>query len=106
MRLGLRIFLLQFFFLFVMFFKKLLNLFKNNRTTIGQMSDIRQSILNVKTPPGDRNVFYSAIQKEPASIRRDNSDLQRTYRKYIDSNKLTFDFSYKNNNFIIFYSSF
>lgn len=50
------------------------------------MSDIRQSILNVKTPPGDRDVFYAAINKEPASFRRENSDHARTYRKYLDSN--------------------
>ncbi len=58
--------------------------------SIGQMGDIRQSILNVKTPPGDRDVFYSAMQKEPASIRRENSDFQKTYRKYLDSIISTF----------------
>ncbi len=58
------------------------------------MSDIRQSILNVITPPGDRNVLYSPNQKEPDSIRRDNRFLQRTYRKYIDSNRSKLDFSF------------
>jgi hypothetical protein len=58
--------------------------------SIGQMGDIRQSILNVKTPPGDGDVFYSAMQKEPASIRRENSDFQKSYRKYLDSIISTF----------------
>lgn len=58
----------------------------NNRTTIGQMSDIRQSILNVKTPPGDHDPFQLAL-KEPLSGRLDanNNDFQRTYRKYLDT---------------------
>lgn len=53
------------------------------------MSDIRQSILNVKTPPGDHDPFQLAL-KEPLSGRLDanNNDFQRTYRKYLDSKKI------------------
>lgn len=65
---------------------------QNNKTTIGQMSDIRQSILNVKTPPGDRDIMKLAL-KEPFSSRRENSDFQRTYRKYLDS-KHDFNFNF------------
>lgn len=61
-------------------------LLKNNRTNIGQLSDIRHRILNVETPPGDKNVFYSALNKEPAHVRRETSDFnQKTYRKEIDT---------------------
>jgi hypothetical protein len=47
--------------------------FKNNRTTVGQLSDLHHNILNVKTPPGDRprNGPYEFSQ--------------RTYRKDLDS---------------------
>ncbi len=60
----------------------------NNRTNIGQLSDIRQRILNVETPTGDKGVFYSALNKEPTLVRRNPTDFQKTYRKELDSNKL------------------
>ena len=57
----------------------------NNRTNVGQLTDIRHRILNIETPPGDRgDGFYSAINKEPALLRRDEFN-QKTYRKELES---------------------
>ena len=53
---------------------------KNNRTTVGQLSDMHHRILNVRTPPG--SPFSSAMNKEPVRLRRDyTTDFQKTYRK-------------------------
>ena len=51
----------------------------NNRTTVGQLSDMHHRILNVKTPP--ESPFSSAMNREPVRIRRDQTDFQKTYRK-------------------------
>jgi hypothetical protein len=43
---------------------------QNSRTTVGQLTDLHSNILNVRTPPGDR-------------------DFQKTYRKdYVESRKI------------------
>jgi hypothetical protein len=43
---------------------------QNSRTTVGQLTDLHSNILNVRTPPGDR-------------------DFQKTYRKdYVESKKI------------------
>lgn len=60
----------------------------NNRTNVGQLTDIRHRILNIDTPTGDRagDGFYSAVNKEPALLRRGDPEFsQKTYRKELES---------------------
>lgn len=62
----------------------------NNRTNVGQLADIRHRILNIDTPTGDG--FYSAVNKEPALLRRGDPEFSmKTYRKELESKSNLFD---------------